>query len=223
MGTLYIVATPIGNLADISQRALEILRSVDLVAVEDTRVTHKLLAHYEISKPLITCHQHNITKSVEQLAGELKAGKNIALVTDAGTPGIADPGNHLIAQLIALLGEELKIIPLPGANAALALLSISGLPTDRFLFMGFPPHKKGRNKFFAEAAASNETVALYESPHRILKTLAALPADRPAVVGRELTKQFESVYRGTVGEILARYAKELPRGELVIVLAGLDY
>ncbi|MBU2264856.1 rRNA small subunit methyltransferase 1, partial [Patescibacteria group bacterium] len=232
MGILYIVATPLGNLKDITERALETLRSVDLVVCEDTRQTIKLLNHYQIKKPLMSYFQHSKLSKIEYIARQLAEGKNLALVTDAGTPGISDPGNKLIEQLLLFergaVGAEsrtnnldfstcaspealarrassrnklsIKIVPIPGPCAAIAALSISGFPTDRFNFMGFPPHKKGRETYFKKVATADETVVFYESTHRILKTMEQLKIllpERQIMIGRELTKMFESVYRGT--------------------------
>ena len=254
MGTLYIVATPIGNFKDITQRALEVLRGADLIVCEDTRQTLKLLNHYEISKPLVSYFQHSKLSKIEYIAGQLAQGKNIALVTDAGTPGISDPGGKLVNQLVSWSvgqGEadklknrqtdELKIVPIPGPCAAIAALSVSGFPTDKFIFMGFPPHKKGREKYFDEVAATKHTVVFYESTHRILKTLEQLSAVlqikpplnlplakgekerrlRQIVICRELTKMFETIYRGTAEEILKTLNsdKNNLKGEFVIIIS----
>ena len=223
MSKLYVVGTPIGNLEDISQRAIRILREVDLVAAEDTRVTKKLLFHFQIEKPLISCHHHSSQKEIERLLDLLKEGKNIALVTDAGTPGVSDPGGKLLSEVLKTSDLEVEIVPIPGPNAAVTALSISGFPTDRFLFLGFSPHKKGRKTFFQEVADSEYTVVFYESPHRIIKTLKEMSEhedlkERRIVVARELTKKFETIYRGTALEILEKYEKELARGELTIVV-----
>lgn len=216
-GKLYIVATPIGNLGDITLRALETLKSADVILCEDTRVTAGLLKHFEISKPLLSYHQHSDAHKTREVADLLSQGKNLALVTDAGTPGISDPGNLLISQL---RGQNINIIPVPGACALVAALSVSGFPTDKFLFLGFPPHKNKRQKFFKTAGESEYTVVFYESGHRIKKCLAelacALDPKREIVVCRELTKLHESVYRGTVAEIIAQNIDE--RGEFVIVI-----
>src|SRR3989344_4645960 len=218
---LYIVATPIGNLKDISSRALEILQSVDLILCEDTRVTVKLLAHYEIKKPLQSYHQHSQLARTEQIFRLLEEGKNLALVSDAGTPGISDPGGMLVEAVADKFGGGAAIVPIPGAYAALAALSVSGFPTDRFVFLGFPPHKKGRKTFFDEVAAREETQVFYESKHRIEKALTELAArlgDRPIVVARELTKQFETIYRGTAAECLAKLQHDKILGEFVVVI-----
>jgi len=152
MASLYIVATPIGNLKDITLRAVEVLNQVDFILAEDTRQTSKLLAHFNIKKPVISYHQHSSLKKVDKIINELKDNKKIALVSDAGTPGISDPGNLLVKEIFEQIGESVKIIPIPGPNAAIAALSISGFPTDNFVFLGFPPHKKGRQTFFKNIA-----------------------------------------------------------------------
>jgi 16S rRNA (cytidine1402-2'-O)-methyltransferase len=243
MGILYIVATPLGNLKDITLRALEILKEVDLIACEDTRQTLKLLNHYQISKTLVSYFQHSKLSKIEYIAGQLAQGKNIALVTDAGTPGISDPGNKLIEELFLIchsresgnpgLGSrvkpgmtsnyDIKIVPIPGPCAAVAALSVSGFPTDKFIFMGFPPHKKGRDKYFKEISLAEHTVVFYESTHRILKALEqikTLMPERQILVARELTKMFESIYRGDAEEILNKLNedKNNQKGEFVIVI-----
>ena len=221
MPTLYIVATPIGNLKDITLRAIEVLRSVDLILCEDTRVTAKLLARYDIQKSLQSYHQHSKLARTEQIFRLLEEGKNIALVSDAGTPGISDPGGMLVEAVAEKFGDDVVVVPIPGANAALAALSVSGFPTDRFIFLGFPPHKKGRKTFFDEVAAREETQVFYESKHRVEKALAELATrlgDRPIVVARELTKQFETLYRGTAGECLGQLCEDKILGEFVVVV-----
>lgn len=218
-GKLYIVATPIGNMADITLRALETLKSVDFVLCEDTRVGGKLLNHYKISKQMISYHHHSDAKKIREIESLLDNGKNIALITDAGTPGISDPGNLLIAELTKN-NKQLAITPIPGACAAIAALSISGFPTDKFLFLGFPPHKNKRRKFFKEAAEAEQTVVFYESGHRTMKCLGELKEflkpDKKIIVCRELTKMFETIYRGKIDEIIADMKDE--RGEFVIVI-----
>lgn len=218
-GMLYIVATPIGNLADITLRAIETLKSVDIVLCEDTRVTRTLLEHYEIKTPAMSYHQHSTEAKVREIAALLAEGKNLALVTDAGTPGISDPGNLLIQSLVRS-SEPIVIVPIPGPSAVIAALSISGFPTDKFLFLGFPPHKNKRQKFFLEVAASEHTVAFYESNHRIKKCLSelqmVLKPDQQVVICRELTKKFESVYRGTIQEIITMNIPE--KGEFVVII-----
>ncbi len=221
-GKLYIVATPIGNLGDITLRAIETLKDVDFILCEDTRVTKNLLDHYEISKPLISYHQHTEGKKIKEIVGLLQDGKNLALVTDAGTPGISDPGGLLIEQVVKSQ-EQVEIVPIPGASAVIAALSISGFPTDRFTFMGFPPHKNKRQKYFKEVAVCENTVVFYESGHRIKKCLQELKENldpnRKIMVCRELTKKFETIYRGTIGEVSEKMQDE--RGEFVVVVNSL--
>jgi len=217
---LYIVATPIGNLNDLSFRALDTLKSVDFILCEDTRVTQKLLNHFKIDKPTISYHQHSKLQKLEKIKELLASGKILALVTDAGTPGISDPGGQLVEYISKEL-PKIKIIPIPGASALSAALSISGFSADRFVFLGFPPHKKGREKFFKELSGYKYTVALFESKYRILKTLEEIKkfsGDREAMVARELTKMFETIYRGKLSDIMEEMAKNTPRGEYVIVL-----
>ncbi len=220
-GNLFIVATPIGNLGDITLRALETLKAVDIILCEDTRVTQKLLEHYQISRPLISYHHHSDARKVKEIKQLLEEGKNLALVTDAGTPGISDPGNELIEDLRFKI-EGLRIVPIPGASAVATALSISGFKTDKFLFLGFPPHKTKRAKFFKEVAESEHTVIFYESSHRILKCIGELAdvllPSREVVVCRELTKKFETIYRGKIEEISKMKIDE--RGEFVVVLSN---
>lgn len=200
-GTLYIVATPIGNLGDMTLRALETLKVVDVVLSEDTRVTGNLLRHFEIKKPLISFHEHTEEDKALKLVERMKAGESMALVTDAGTPGISDPGNVLVA-LAAEAG--IKVVPIPGASALGAIISVAGIDMREFLFLGFPPHKKGRQTFFQSVAASEVPVIYYESPHRVIKNLELLMELAPQknlVLGRELTKVFEEVVRGSVEEV----------------------
>jgi len=218
---LYLVATPIGNLKDITLRALEVLRSVDIVACEDTRVTKRLLNEYKISKQIISYHQHSALKKINQLIGYLQVGKDIALVSDAGTPAISDPGGKLVEQVFQ---AGFKVMPIPGPSALLALLSASGLPSDRFEFLGFLPHKKGREKIFKKIAEADKTIVFYESVHRILKALASLQKvlsdDRMVVVGRELTKRHEEIRRGSIQDIL-NYFDNNPKnikGEFVVAI-----
>lgn len=221
MATLYIVATPIGNLKDISPRALEVLKGVDLILCEDTRVTKKLLDYYKINTFTLSYHQHSELKKVEYIIQLLEGGKNLALVSDAGTPGISDPGNKLIDLLFARPGLAANIVPIPGPCAITAAASISGFPTDRFLFLGFPPAKKKRKKFFEEAADSKYTVIFYESPYRIIKTLKELgffAREREIAVCRELTKKFETIYRGSVEKVIQDIEKDEIRGEFVVIL-----
>ncbi|KKR04234.1 MAG: Ribosomal RNA small subunit methyltransferase I [Parcubacteria group bacterium GW2011_GWF2_39_13b] len=248
MPILYIVATPIGNLKDITLRALETLKEVDFILCEDTRQAAKLLNHHNISKPLISYFQHSKLSKIEYIIDLLNQGKNLALVTDAGTPGISDPGNQLISQLAKLspersvaeskglataqfypsissgnkIASSVQIIPIPGACAAIAALSVSGFPTDKFIFMGFPPHKKAREKFFKEISEAKYTVIFYESVHRIIKALEKLKEilldERQIVVCRELTKQFETIYRGNVGDVLEKIKNDTIKGEFVVIV-----
>src|SRR4030042_5199285 len=216
MGILYIVATPIGNLEDITQRALRVLSEVDLILCEDTRVTKVLLDRYQIKTVLLSYHQHSKLGKIDYILGLLRQGKNLALVSDAGTPGISDPGNKLAEAVTDEFGGEAKIVPVPGASAVLAGACISGFPTDRFLFLGFPPMKKKRKQFFEKATTSENTVIFYESPYRILKTLNDLKlaadarkASPKVVVCRELTKKFETIYRGTIEEAIKQIEKDI--------------
>jgi len=219
MTNLYIVATPIGNLEDMTLRGLRILREVDLILCEDTRVTKKLLDHFVIDTPTMSYHQHSKLKKINHIVDLLKEGKDIALVSDAGTPGISDPGGKLVEE-VSKAGLEVYAVPGPSAVAAAA--SISGIAMEKFLFMGFPPQKKKRKKFFEEVASSKYPVILYESPHRVMKTLAELEeidAGLQAVVGRELTKKFETVYRGTIGEVASKIEDDRIKGEFVIIIS----
>ena len=221
MVTLYIIGTPIGNLKDITLRALEVLKEVDLILCEDTRVTKKLLEHCQIKKPLLSYHQHSKLKKVNYILELLKQGKNLALVSDAGTPGISDPGNLLVYEAIERLREKVEIIPIPGPSAATAAASISGFPMDKFLFLGFPPTKRKRKKFFEAVVKSKYPVIFYESPYRIIKTLKELSSfisDREVVVCRELTKKFETIYRGKIEEVIKEIEKN-PRGEFVVIVS----
>jgi 16S rRNA (cytidine1402-2'-O)-methyltransferase len=215
MAKLYIVATPIGNLKDISLRALEVLKEVDLILCEDTRKTKILLNHYQINIPVESYHQHSNLKKVDYIVNLLKQGKNLALVSDSGTPGISDPGNKLIRILNTQYSQlNTIIIPIPGPSAITAIASITGISMDKFVFMGFPPHKKGRHTMFKEISESKYPVIIYESVHRIIKTLKFNDFD--IVVGRELTKKFETIYRGKISEIINQIE---PRGEFVIVIS----
>jgi 16S rRNA (cytidine1402-2'-O)-methyltransferase len=221
MGELYIVATPIGNLKDISLRALEILKEVDLILAEDTRVTIRLLERYEIKKSIISYHQHSNIQKEEYILKFLEEGKKIALVSDSGTPGISDPGGKLI-KLISERVKEVKIIPIPGASAVAAVASISGFPMERFLFLGFPPAKKKRKKFFQEVLASQYPVIIYESPHRIIKTLEEIrdiEENCNIILGRELTKKFETIIRGNPEKVLETLKSGEVRGEFVVVIS----
>jgi len=219
-GALYVVATPIGNLQDITLRALETLKTVDLIAAEDTRHTKKLLQHYGIETPLISFHQHSGAGRIEQIIRRLQAGESVALVTDAGTPGISDPGGALVE---AAHKAGIRVVPVPGASAVTAILSVAGLPAHRFRFEGFPPRKEGaRRKFFESLQGEDAPVVFYESPHRLLKTLQTayeVLGDCGIVVGRELTKQFEEVFRGRLSEAIAHWQAKPPKGEFAIVLS----
>ncbi len=222
MVTLYIVSTPIGNLEDISKRALRTLSEVDLILCEDTRQTQKLLNFYTIKKPTLSYHQHSKFKKIDYILNLLKHGKDLALVCDAGTPGISDPGNKLIEIILTRFNlVNIRFVPVPGPSALIAAASISGFPMDKFLFLGFPPHKKKRKKFFEEVINSKYPVIFYESTHRILKTLRELKSldeKLKIVVYRELTKAFETIYRGRVGEVLEQLEKGEKRGEFVIIV-----
>ena len=218
-GILYIVATPIGNLEDITLRALKILRDVDVIAAEDTRHTLKLLNHFEISKPLISYHRHNEDIKTEILIKKLKEGQNIALVSDAGTPGICDPGEEVIKKCIE---EEITIIPIPGACAMINALICSGINTKEFIFLGFLPlNKKLRNEKLKEIEKNTKTSIIYEAPHKLNSTLNDLEeilGDRQIVLARELTKIHEEFIRGNVKEIIEK-SKEL-KGEMIIIIEG---
>jgi 16S rRNA (cytidine1402-2'-O)-methyltransferase len=225
---LYIVATPLGNLGDITLRALEVLKSVPLIACEDTRVSQKLLSHYEIKTKMISYHQHSTASKVDFLLNKLEQVEEMAVITDAGTPGISDPGNLLVEAVVKKFGNACEIIPIPGPSAIIALLSVSGLPTDSFLFLGFVPHKKGKETMLKRIIESKETIIFYESTHRIIKTLQKmkemmpLGADnnRRMVVGRELTKKFETIYRGTINQVLEKLSMDITKGEFVVILEG---
>jgi 16S rRNA (cytidine1402-2'-O)-methyltransferase len=218
---LYLVPTPIGNLEDITLRALNILKSVDVILAEDTRTSGKLLKHYEISKPLQSYHIFNEHKTVEKLIARLQGGEIMALISDAGTPSISDPGFLLVRSC---LKEGIKLECLPGATAFVPALVKSGLPSDKFVFEGFLPHKKGRKTKIDQLATEERTIILYESPHRLLKTLTqlieAMGPDRLASVSRELTKMFEETVNGTLEEILYHFENGTVKGEIVIVING---
>lgn len=223
-GTLSVVATPIGNLADITLRALETLRNADAIACEDTRVTAKLLARYDIQKPLLIFHAQSGRQASARILSMLAEGKRIALVTDAGTPGISDPGSALVREVRDTLKEDARIETIPGPSAVGAALSIAGVPTDEFTFLGFLPHKKGRQTLFREIAESERTMVFYESPHRIEKALASLAEvleeGRRVIVLRELTKMFESFQEGSASELAAHFKEhqDQVRGEFVVIV-----
>lgn len=219
-GTLYIVATPIGNLEDITLRALRTLKEVDRIACEDTRVTKKLLFHYEIQKPLLAFHQHSGNATYKMISSALGRGESVAVVTDAGTPGISDPGNTLVALAVK---EGFSVVSIPGVSALTTLASISGIDMQQFLFLGFPPHKKGRKTFFEYVALSKIPVLYYDSPHRVVKNISFLQEKKPdasIIIGRELTKKFEEIIRGSITEVLAHFTShpEKVRGEFSVII-----
>jgi len=219
-GILYVVATPIGNLEDITYRAVKTLQQADRIACEDTRVTKKLLERYEISKPLFSYHQHSSQQTIQKTIDYLENGESIALVTDAGTPGISDPGGVLVAQVVK---RNIQIHPIPGVSALAALVSVSGIDMKEFVFKGFPPHKKGRQMFFQEIADAKKPVVYYDSPHRFLKNLQLLEdfsLDHHLIVGRELTKMFESIYRGSLSDVIEHFQKSSKeiKGEFSIIV-----
>jgi 16S rRNA (cytidine1402-2'-O)-methyltransferase len=217
MGTLYVVGTPIGNLEDITLRALRILKEVDVIACEDTRITKRLLERYEIATPMISYHQHSTVGKIDFLIEKLQSGKNIALVSDAGTPGIADPGGLLVR---AVHEQGITVVAIPGPSALASEISISGMPSERFLFLA---HKKGRETIMKQIADAEHPVIFYESVHRISKALEQLLSagiDREIIVGRELTKQFETIYRGTPQEIISKLTAEQMKGEFVVLVSG---
>lgn len=219
-GTLYIVSTPIGNLEDITYRALKVLAGVDLIAAEDTRKTKILLDHYGISKPMVSYFSYNERQRTPQLIRQLEEGKSIALVSDAGTPGISDPAHTVV---VAALEHGIPIIPIPGPSAFVSALIVSGLPTSAFVFEGFLPVKKGRATKLAQLREETRTVILYESPHRIVKTLGQvleLFGDRQVVVAREMTKKFEEIVRGPVSAVLKEISSKPRRGEYVVLIGG---
>lgn len=223
-GQLYIVATPIGNLGDMVPRAIETLQMVDIVAAEDTRHSGRLLSHFSIKTPMVAYHDHNDGRRTEDLIKRLQAGQSVALISDAGTPLISDPGYKLVAEARA---AEIRVVPVPGACAVIAALSASGLATDRFQFEGFLPHKSGaRQKTLQSLADTEVTLVFYESPHRILDSLQdmvdAFGGDRPMVLARELTKAYETFIDGTLLDVVAAVAADdnQQRGEFVVMVAG---
>ena len=223
-GTLFLVSTPIGNLGDMSHRAVEVLTSAALVVAEDTRHSRRLLEHYGISTPLSSYHEHNEAKETPRLIARLRAGDSIALISDAGTPLISDPGSRLVA---AALEAEVPVVPIPGASSVMAALVASGLPLERFTFFGFLPRKgRERAEIMTEIVESRGTVVLFEAPNRVAATLDALveagAGERQAVVARELTKRFEEFKRGSVAELASVYGKADPKGEVVLVIAGAE-
>lgn len=218
-GSLYIVSTPIGNLKDITLRALDILKDVDFIACEDTRVTSILLKNYEIQKELVSLNAVNETSKIKYILNRIERNENCAVVSDAGTPGISDPGTRLIS---AAIKNSIEIIPSPGPTAAIAALSISGLPSDSYIFEGFIPQKKGRQKKLKELSKEDRTIIIYESVYRIEKLLNELNEympERHLVICRELTKKFEEIRRGTSSELLKSFNEKVNKGEFVIVIA----
>ena len=218
-GTLFVVATPIGNLGDMTVRALDTLKSVDLVLSEDTRVTKKLLTHFDVATPTLSCHEHTEKGKLAQIVVRLQSGESMALVTDAGTPGLSDPGNVLVSLA---LEAGIAIVPIPGVSALATLVSVAGIDMREFTFLGFPPHKKGRETFFKGVAANEIPVMYYESPHRVIKNLELLQGlapEKKIILGRELTKMFEEVVRGGVGEVLTHLQSDpnKTKGEFVII------
>jgi len=222
MGTLFVVATPIGNLGDMTHRAIEVLSSVSVIAAEDTRVTRKLLQHYEISTPSISYHAQSNDSVLAKIIDQLERGDDIALVTDAGTPGISDPGSELVHHVRA---KGIQVVAVPGASALTAGLSIAGIPTNEFTFLGFLPHKKGRQTLFAEIADADRTMVFYESPHRIMKTLTSLSEvldTQKVSIFREITKMHEEVVQGSATEVLSYFEEneEHVRGEFVVAVSS---
>lgn len=222
-GQIYICATPIGNLEDVTYRLLRILKEVDLIAAEDTRQTRKLLSYYDIHTHLTSYHQHNERSKAEQLIEQVLAGKNLAVVSDAGIPGISDPGFVITEQAIA---AGIKITPIPGPSAVLTALVASGLPTDRFVFEGFlESHKKARRERLQMLRRETRTIVFYEAPHRLQATLKDLDeawGDRPVVVARELTKKHEEFVRGSISTVREWFTANAPRGEIVLIVGGND-
>lgn len=223
-GTLFIVATPIGNLEDITLRASRVLAEVDLVVCEDTRVSSKLLKAYNLSKKTVSVHEHSLDKQIQNVIDELKQGQNIAYVSDAGTPGVNDPGGKLAA---VAQNKGLKIVPIPGPSSLTAAISICGFPMDEFVYLGFAPHKKGRETFFKQIAAIESSVIFFESTHRIAKALESLKTvlaeTRLVCVGRELTKMHETIYRGPIAKVAAQIQDTSLKGEFVIIIGPQKY
>ena len=220
-GTLYVVATPIGNLEDLTFRAKRVLEQADVIACEDTRHARILLTHYGIARPLVSYHEHNERERAATLVGRLRAGEDVALISDAGTPAVSDPGFPLIREAIA---SGCTVVVVPGPNAALAALTVAGLPTDRFVFLGFLPRRSGERRRALEALRTVPwTLVIYEAPHRltpVLRDLRAALGDRRLALARELTKRFEEVFRGTISEALTHFATQRPRGEFTLVVEG---
>jgi len=218
-GNLYIVATPIGNLKDITFRAIETLKEVDLIVCEDTRQTRKLLNHYKIKKPVLSYHQHSSEKKIEDLMNRIQKGESIAYVSDAGTPNISDPGGKLVEFAFK---QGIKTIPIPGPSALTTLISVSGIRMDEFCFFGFIPHKKGRQKFYKKIKESKIPIVFFESSHRIKRTLrdlSELIPQRQMIIGRELTKMFETIYQGEISVLHKEFeAQEKVKGELAVIV-----
>ncbi|HAS85101.1 MAG TPA: 16S rRNA (cytidine(1402)-2'-O)-methyltransferase [Candidatus Yonathbacteria bacterium] len=233
MATLFVVGTPIGNLEDITLRALRVLKEVDLILCEDTRVTKRLLSKYEIGTPTMSYHAQSKLAKVDKILSLLEDGKNLALVSDAGTPCISDPGVLLVSQILEskVKGQlsNVSVVPIPGPSALITALSTAGVSVAEFTFLGFLPHKKGRETLFKEIAESTRVMAFYESPHRIEKALESLEkfcgAERNIIIARELTKIYEEFARGTVPEVKAHFAKnpDRLRGEFVVIVLGNEY
>ena len=219
--TLYVVPTPIGNLADITHRSIDVLLKVELILCEDTRVSQKLFKHYNIDTTTKSYHMHNEHRTVDRLVDQLQQGMSMALISDAGTPAISDPGFLLVR---ACLQAGVKVTSLPGPTAFVPALVQSGFPTDRFVFEGFLPHKKGRMSRLSQLTEETKTIVLYESPHRILKTLTqcaqVMGPDRQASISRELTKAYEETVRGTLEQLEAHFTAHTPKGEFVLVIKG---
>lgn len=223
MGKLYVVPTPVGNLEDMTFRAIRVLKEVDFILAEDTRTSGNLLKHFEIKKPMLSHHKFNEHNSVRHVIQRVKAGETAALISDAGTPGISDPGFLVVRECVR---NEVEVECLPGATAFVPALVASGLPNDRFCFEGFLPQKKGRMTKLTQLADEKRTMIFYESPHRILKTLAQFAeyfgSERQASVSREISKMYEQTVRGSLEELVAYFTEHEPRGEFVIVVEGID-
>ena len=224
MGKLFVLATPIGNLKDITLRGLEVLKEADFILAEDTRVVSKLLSHYDIKKPVISFFEHSPKSKTEEIIKLLTEGRNLVLLSDAGTPNLSDPGYSLINAVLKKFGSNIQIIPIPGPSSLTALTSISHFPLNEFVFMGFPPSKKGREKFFGQVTNESRPVILFESTYRILKTLQALTKGNPSremILAKELTKVFEKTWRGSVleiNQIISKLSKDEIKGEFVLAL-----
>jgi 16S rRNA (cytidine1402-2'-O)-methyltransferase len=220
MGTLYLVGTPIGNLQDITLRALRTLREVSLIAAEDTRLTGRLLARYEIQTPLVSYHEHNKLEKLEVLLAHLE-GEDLALVSDAGMPGLSDPGFELVRAAIT---RGVTVVPIPGPSAVVSALVVSGLPTDRFIYLGFLPRRPtARRQLLQDLAQERQTLVAFESPHRLLdalKDIEGIMGERPVVVARELTKLHEEIVRGKPADLLDHFTEHRPRGEITLVIGG---